>query len=297
MQQFVGLFGIQYQLWLVGDWCVEIRCWLLCWWYIVFYWQFGVGSGLLVVVKQVYVFDFGVQYDLCYLCCGVDVVIIEDYCGVMLDVVFCQYCFQLCVGYFILQWFVFYFIGIDIVCVRDMVQQIEFWCFSGGFKYFLVVCWGGGDCFFLLQVVQLLGVDQLFKVWQFLQMVGLVQCIVQGVELGEICLFQLCCDVDVIFWVVVQCDGGIGLELVLFSSGVQLIVVYGVELVGGKIEGLWFMVFWVVGVLWLVVVISVQLGVDGYVVLLLQVGESECWYGFSGVGSGSSKFYEQGECG
>lgn len=36
-----------------------------------------------------------------------------------------------------------------------------------------------------------------------------------------------------------------------------MIVVYGVELVGGKIEGLWFMVFWVVGVLWLVVVISV----------------------------------------
>ncbi len=145
--------------------------------------------------------------------------------------------------------------------------------------------------------MQPLGVDQLFKVRQLLQTVGLAQRIAQGAEPGETRLFQPRRDADVILRAAVQRDGGIGLELVLLSPGAELIVAHGAEPAGGKIEGLRLMAFRAVGALRPAVVISAQPGVDGHAVLLLQVGESERWHGFSGAGSGSSKPHEQGECG
>ncbi len=98
-----------------------------------------------------------------------------------------------------------------------MAQQIELRRSPGGFKHFPVACRGGGDRFPLLWVVQPLGVDQLFKVRQLLQTVGLAQRIAQGAEPGETRLFQPRRDADVILRAAVQRDGGIGLELVLLS--------------------------------------------------------------------------------
>lgn len=66
--------------------------------------------------------------------------------------------------------------------------------------------------------MQPLGVDQLFKVRQLLQTVGLAQRIAQGAEPGETRLFQPRRDAGVILRAAVQRDGGIGMELVLLSQ-------------------------------------------------------------------------------
>ncbi|SSK79632.1 Uncharacterised protein [Klebsiella pneumoniae] len=297
MQQPAGLFGIQHQLRLAGDRRAEVLRRLLRRRHAALDRQPGVGPGLPAAVKQAHVFDPGVQHDLRHPRCGVDVATVEDHRGVMPDAVLRQHRFQLCVGHFIPQRFAFHLIGIDIARARDMAQQIEFRRSPGGFEHFPVAGRGGGYAFSLLQVVQPLGVDQLFKVRQLLQAVGLAQRIAQGTEPGEARLFQPRRDAGIIFRVAVQRDGGIRLDLVLLSPGAELIVAHGAEPAGGKIQGLRLMTFGAVGALRPAVVISAQAGVNGHAVLLLQVGESERWHGFSGAGGGSSKPHKQGECG
>ena len=110
-------------------------------------------------------------------------------------------------------------------------------------------------------------------------------------------MFQSRRDAGVILRTAVQRDGGIGLELVLFSPAVELLVAHGAEPAGGKVQRLRLMPFRAVDVLRPAVVISAQAGVDGHAVLLLQMGEGERWHGFSGAGGGGSKPHEQGECG
>ncbi len=297
MEQAAGLLGIQHQLRLAGDRRAKIWRRLRRRRHAALHRQTGVGPGLPAAVQQAHVFDAGVQHDLRHTRRGVNVATVEDHRGVMADAVLRQHRLQLRIGHFIPQRFALHLIGIDIARARDMAQQIELRCPPGGLNYFPVAGRGGGHAFPLLQVVQPLRINQLFKVRQLLQTVSLAQGVAQGVEPGEARLFQSRRDAGVILRTAVQREGGIGLELVLLSPAAELLVAHGAEPAGGKIQRLRLMPFRAVGALRPAVVISAQAGVDGHAVLLLQVGKSERWHGFSGEGGGSSKPHEQGECG
>lgn len=169
------------------------------------------------------------------MCFSVYVMFVQNDCGVMVNVVFCQYCFQLFIRNFVLQWFVFYFVGIDVVSIGNMVDKVKFRSVSGCFNDFLVIGRFCCNFFILLQVVQLLWINQLFKVWQFLQMGRFVQCVIQNGDMCKICFLQLCFDGVDIFVIIVQCYWGIGFQVMLFDLCVELFGVYFVELVSREV--------------------------------------------------------------
>ncbi len=208
----------------------------------------------------------------------------------MPDAVLRQHRLQLRVGHFIPQRFALHLIGIDIARA-DMAQQIELRR-SRRLQTLSVACRGGGDRFPCCRSCSHWGRPTVQSA-AVLQTVGLAQRIAQGAEPGETVVsaaprrWRYPPGCRTARW-------GIGLELVLLSRR-------GADrrswrrASGRKI---WACGSWPSGPLALrPAVVMRSAGCRWPRRAAVAGGRSERWHGFSGAGSGSSKPYEQGECG
>ena len=147
-----------------------------------------------------------------------------------------QHRFQLVVGDFIPQRFAFHLVGVDIARAGNVVQQVKLRCTPGGLNHFPVARRCGSHGFTLLEPVDPLRVNQLFKVRQALKALGRLQSIAEQRNVAVPGFLQAGFHRLVIVLVAVQGDGRRRGKLMLFCPQRNLLVAHGAEPGGSKVE-------------------------------------------------------------
>ena len=186
-----------------------------------------------------------------------------------------QHRFQLVVGDFIPQRLAFHFVGVDVSRAGNMVQQIKLRRAPGRFYDFPFTRGRGCHRFTLLELVDPLRIDQLFKVRQTLQAVRGLQGIAEQRDSVISGFLQARFHRLVGAIVAVQRDRRRRRKLMLFSPARQLFVAHCVKPAGRKVERCGFMPGRTAEGLRPAVVERAGAGVDRRTVLRLKLGQRE----------------------
>ena len=184
-----------------------------------------------------------------------------------------QHRFQPVVGDFIPQRLAFHLVGVDIARAGNVAQEVKLRCAPGGFNHFPVTRRRGGHGFTLLEAVDPLRVNQLFKMGQALKAVGRLQSVAEQRNVAETDFLQTGFHRPVIGLVAVERDGRCRRQLMLFCPARNLFVAHCAKPAGRKVKGGGFMPGGAAERLRPAVIEGAGAGVDGRAVLRLKLGQ------------------------
>ena len=236
VQHSPGLLHIHHQLRLARDRRAKIRGWLHVCRRSALNGQAGVGPRLPAAIQNPYIPHARVEHDLRHARGGIHVATVQNDGGIVTDPVLRQHRFQLFVRDLIPQRFAFHFIGVDIARVGNVAQEIKLRRTPASLDHLPLSGWCGGNGFALLQQVDPLRINQLFKMCQTLQTVGLLQGIAQDGNVGKTRFFQPRFDGLVVIIIAIERNRHVGRKPMLFCPAAELFIAHCPKPAGREIK-------------------------------------------------------------